>query len=349
MRYLKDAPDGVMEYLLIELMLWGSAEGYQHFNLGMAPLAGLENRQLAPIWNRIGALLFTHAEGFYNFQGLRAYKQKFDPVWEPRYLASPGGFRLPRILRTRVARPQGSHREVIALARAALLLAAAAPAALRAQAAADDVRDLPIIESVAARPTGTFAVFLSGDGGWAAIDKAVAAALRSHGISVAGINSMKYFWRTRTPDGASADLARVIRHFRTAWHADSVIVIGYSRGAGVAPFMVNRLPDELRSRVRLVALIGAEHTAGFKFHLTDLFTSGPGKGEPPVLPEIERLGAATPVICFYGEDETDTVCPHLAPPHEVVKLGGGHHFDGNYSAIGDRIHQALRARAGGAP
>ena len=98
MRYTAVAPPGVMEYLLIELMLWGRENGYQRFNLGMSPLSGIENRSLAPLWNRIGALLFSRGEPFYNFQGLRLYKEKFDPVWEPRYLASPGGLVLPRIL-----------------------------------------------------------------------------------------------------------------------------------------------------------------------------------------------------------------------------------------------------------
>jgi phosphatidylglycerol lysyltransferase len=98
MRYTQVAPPGVMEFLLIELMLWGKANGYQRFNLGMAPLSGIENRSLAPLWNRVGALLFSRGEPFYNFQGLRQYKEKFDPIWEPRYLASPGGLVLPRIL-----------------------------------------------------------------------------------------------------------------------------------------------------------------------------------------------------------------------------------------------------------
>ncbi|MGH7650730.1 MAG: bifunctional lysylphosphatidylglycerol flippase/synthetase MprF [Gemmatimonadaceae bacterium] len=98
MRYTAVAPPGVMEFLLIELMLWGKENGYQRFNLGMAPLSGIENRSLAPLWNRIGALLFSRGEPFYNFQGLRQYKEKFDPNWEPRYLASPGGLVLPRIL-----------------------------------------------------------------------------------------------------------------------------------------------------------------------------------------------------------------------------------------------------------
>jgi phosphatidylglycerol lysyltransferase len=98
MRYTSVAPPGVMEFLLIELMLWGKENGYQRFNLGMAPLSGIENRSLAPLWNRVGAMLFSRGEPFYNFQGLRQYKEKFDPIWEPRYLASPGGLVLPRIL-----------------------------------------------------------------------------------------------------------------------------------------------------------------------------------------------------------------------------------------------------------
>lgn len=89
------APPGVMEYLFTWLMVWGAAEGYGSFSLGMAPMSGLEpsdaTRALSPLWNRAGALLFRHGEHFYNFQGLRAYKGKFDPEWEPRYLAVPRG------------------------------------------------------------------------------------------------------------------------------------------------------------------------------------------------------------------------------------------------------------------
>ncbi len=98
MRYTAEAPKDVMEYLFLKLMLWGKEQGYGWFNLGMAPLSGLENRPLAPLWNRFGAAVFRFGEHFYNFQGLRAYKEKFGPRWEPRYLASPSGLALPLIL-----------------------------------------------------------------------------------------------------------------------------------------------------------------------------------------------------------------------------------------------------------
>jgi len=98
MRHLPTAPNGIMDYLFVELMLWGKREGYRWFNLGMAPLSGLEGPDFPSLWNRFGSFVFHHGEHFYNFQGLREFKEKFKPFWEPKYLASPAGPALPRIL-----------------------------------------------------------------------------------------------------------------------------------------------------------------------------------------------------------------------------------------------------------
>ncbi|GAA0240946.1 bifunctional lysylphosphatidylglycerol flippase/synthetase MprF [Rhodanobacter caeni] len=98
MRHLPDGPAGIMDYLFVELMLWARDQGYQWFNLGMAPLAGLHSRRQSPLWNRFGALVFGRGERFYNFRGLQRYKDKFDPEWESRYIAVPRGIALPLIL-----------------------------------------------------------------------------------------------------------------------------------------------------------------------------------------------------------------------------------------------------------
>jgi phosphatidylglycerol lysyltransferase len=98
MRFGNDAPRGAMDYLFIELMKWGRVQGYGWFNLGMAPLAGLERHPLAPAWHRVGNFVFRYGEHFYNFDGLRRYKTKFEPVWEPKYLVARGGLSLPRVL-----------------------------------------------------------------------------------------------------------------------------------------------------------------------------------------------------------------------------------------------------------
>ncbi len=114
MRFDSQAPRGVMDFLFISLMLWGKEQGYRSMDLGMAPLSGLDNRPFAPIWNRVGAVVFQHGEHFYNFEGLREYKQKFNPRWKPRYLACPGGFlALPHVLVKIAALISGGIKGVI--------------------------------------------------------------------------------------------------------------------------------------------------------------------------------------------------------------------------------------------
>jgi phosphatidylglycerol lysyltransferase len=98
MRHRETAPRYAMEVLFAHLLLWGKEQGYQWFNMGMAPLSGLEASPLAPLWSRLGRIVYRRGESFYNFQGLRAFKEKFHPVWEPRYLAYPGGLSLPRVM-----------------------------------------------------------------------------------------------------------------------------------------------------------------------------------------------------------------------------------------------------------
>jgi len=98
MRHAPEAPNGTMDLLFSELLLRGRAQGYRWFNFGMAPLSGLDAHTGAPLWQRFGTFVYRHGEHFYNFRGLRAYKEKFHPVWTPLYLVSPGGAVLPGIL-----------------------------------------------------------------------------------------------------------------------------------------------------------------------------------------------------------------------------------------------------------
>ena len=98
MRYSDDAPKNIMDYLFVELIAWGQAQGYQAFEFGMAPLAGLDDRPLAPIMSRVGNLLFERGEEIYNFQGVRRYKDKYDPLWQPRYIAAPHKWTIPLLM-----------------------------------------------------------------------------------------------------------------------------------------------------------------------------------------------------------------------------------------------------------
>ncbi|MBU1378533.1 MAG: DUF2156 domain-containing protein [Alphaproteobacteria bacterium] len=94
MRYGADAPKGVMELLFVHLMLWAKADGFARFDMGMAPLAGLDDHRLARVVTRVGALVYAHGGGVYGFDGLRAFKNKFRPRWEPSYIAAPHSWSL---------------------------------------------------------------------------------------------------------------------------------------------------------------------------------------------------------------------------------------------------------------
>jgi phosphatidylglycerol lysyltransferase len=112
MRYHQDAPKGVMEAIFVHLMQWGQTQGYRWFALGMAPLSGFEHSPIAPLWHRLGSFLYEHGETVYSFQGLRAYKDKFNPIWEPRYLAYPGGLGLARVMADVSALVAGGYRHI---------------------------------------------------------------------------------------------------------------------------------------------------------------------------------------------------------------------------------------------
>ena len=111
MRQADSEINGVMDYLLVEAMLWGRDQGYRWFNLGMAPLSGLESRRLGPLWHKVGALVYRMGDQFYSFRGLRRYKEKFGPVWRPKYLACPGGLAIGRVIIDITAAISGSAKD----------------------------------------------------------------------------------------------------------------------------------------------------------------------------------------------------------------------------------------------
>lgn len=98
-RNTRDTPDMVIEYLLLELMVWGKEEGYKWFSLGMAPLSGMRNQEKSDRWSKVANWIYTYGDHVYNFKEARSYRERFDPYWEPRFLVAPGGWSLPRVLR----------------------------------------------------------------------------------------------------------------------------------------------------------------------------------------------------------------------------------------------------------
>ena len=234
----------------------------------------------------------------------------------------------------RVAGPAQAP-QALRIAYLSLATAAAAPATV---ALAAEVGDLPLIELPASTPAARFALILSGDGGWAGIDKEVGAQLAAHGLPVVGLNSLKYFWHRRTPEEAAADVARVLRHYLAAWKAEQIVLVGYSFGADALPFIVNRLPPELRRRVASVNLLALGQKADFEVHVTG-WVGGVGADALPIAPELLRLGELRR-LCFYGKGDKDSTasCATFTGANAAVReVGEGHHFGNLYGQIAAQI------------
>jgi type IV secretory pathway VirJ component len=207
--------------------------------------------------------------------------------------------------------------------------------------------DLPLEELPADRPGPRMAVIYSGDGGWRDLDKQIGEFLAAHGTPVVGIDSLRYFWREKTPDQVARDLARILRHYRARWGTNEVILVGYSFGAGVVPFAANRLPSDVRATVVQVSLLGLGPRAPFEFRVSG-WLGGHEGAERPVLPEATRLDPSR-VQCVYGEEEEDTLCRDLAlAGTELIRTSGGHHFDGDYPGLARRILDGAERRSGAA-
>ncbi|HEY0894489.1 MAG TPA: AcvB/VirJ family lysyl-phosphatidylglycerol hydrolase [Cellvibrio sp.] len=199
----------------------------------------------------------------------------------------------------------------------------------------ESVADLPLIELPALATKSSpdfFVLILSGDGGWANIDKDIGNTLTTNGINVVGWNSLEYFWEAKNPDIAARDLTRAINHYRQLWQLDKVVLIGYSMGADVMPFMVTHAREQLRSHILNINLLNPSTSVDFTFHLGGwLNMQAPAPYQ--LLPEMPGL-SGIPLKCIYSEDK-ESLCPLLpqAPEQKVIHLPGDHHFNGDVATL----------------
>ncbi|XQA76047.1 virulence factor family protein [Xanthomonas sacchari] len=209
-----------------------------------------------------------------------------------------------------------------------------------------DLAGLPVVEVPAAAGAGdadngnVFAIFVSGDGGWAGLDQQVAGALAKAGIPVVGVDSLRYFWSERTPQGFATDLDRIYRHYSHLWQRGRVVLIGFSQGADVLPAAYNQLPEAMRDQVQLTALLSVGKTADYEFHVSNWISSG--DDGLPIAPEVAKMPPAQ-TLCIYGEDDDDALCPDLPKGAvQLVKLPGDHHFQGDYATLAKQILQRIQ-------
>lgn len=202
---------------------------------------------------------------------------------------------------------------------------------------------LPLIEvsepdvSGTLHATESLVVLLTGDGGWAEIDKNVAQILAEKGVPTVALDSLSYFWKPRTPEETASDVEDTINVYLKKWNKKRVILIGYSFGADVLPFIVNRLSEETRKKVSLVALLGMGKTAAFEFRLSSWMNADTHASRLPISPEIAKMNWVN-AICIYGVDDDAANClPNTKFGVKAISMPGDHHFDERYDELVNHI------------
>jgi type IV secretory pathway VirJ component len=199
-----------------------------------------------------------------------------------------------------------------------------------------DLDGLPVVEvpSKAQKKSDTFAIFVSGDGGWAEIDKKVAGHLADADIPVVGLDSLRYFWSERTPQGFAKDLDRIARFYAHHWKRSRLLLVGFSQGADVLPAAINKLSPNTRPIIRMTALLSLGKYAQYEFHVSN-WISTDDEGIP-IAADMVKL-SSTRTVCIYGVDDQETLCPSLPQQNRRVALPGTHHFNGDYETVAKTI------------
>jgi type IV secretory pathway VirJ component len=197
--------------------------------------------------------------------------------------------------------------------------------------------DLPLFIT----PAGTdnsapMVLFLSGDGGWTGFDREICDQLAARHLPTVGLNSQSYFWKKKTPEQTVNDLSPVIRRYLHEWNRSTCILVGYSFGAGIAPFIHNRLPADLRGKISKIVLLSPDPKCDFEIHVAGML--GHGGGPYDVVAEVRSL-QNMPVLCVTGDEEGNEMQAALQGVQHVqfAKIPGSHHYNNDAVRVANTI------------
>jgi type IV secretory pathway VirJ component len=205
--------------------------------------------------------------------------------------------------------------------------------------------DLPlkVMEAKMASDMPLF-VFITGDGGWNTFSRSVCENLAGRGIPVVALDSKKYFWDGKTPEQTTTDILSVVRTYTRLWRRDKFVIAGYSFGAAVVPFLINRFPPEVKKMVNFSILIAPDNNTDFEIHLSDMLNMGIVRGKYDVIKEI-KAGDFKNYIAIFSTDENKKVEEsYQLPGVKVETCEGNHHFDGAYDALANSIFAEIKRK-----
>lgn len=180
------------------------------------------------------------------------------------------------------------------------------------------------------------AFFISGDGGWTSFDQPVCEKLSEKGIPVVGLDAQKYFWKEKTPQESATDFANAINHYMQLWNRKSFVLVGYSFGACVAPFIANNFNESLKETLKGIYCFSPDLTGDFEIHLSDMMHMKT-KDKYDVVNEMKQIKAMNPVAVF-GYEEEETIQKSFSENEiRIEKLPGNHHYNNDYEAITELI------------
>lgn len=187
-------------------------------------------------------------------------------------------------------------------------------------------------------------VFITGDGGWNTFNRTLCEKIASKGIPVVALDSRKYFWDGKTPEQTTADITSVIQYYTRLWRCGKVVIAGYSFGAAIVPFIMNRFPPGVKNTINFSLLIAPDNTSDFEIHLSDMLNMGIVKGKFDVIKEIQA-GDFKKYIAVFSKDENKNVQQsYQLPGVRIENFAGNHHFDGGYDTLTDLIVAEIRRK-----